>query len=190
MVSSREVVRLLQRFYPGNDGEAAKSQELTLALLDWSPRPFGRNVFTPGHITCTGLVLSPRRDRLLIVHHRRVNRWLLPGGHVEPGDSSIAETARREVIEETGVVLTNEKPVLVGVDVHPIPSRGREPLHLHHNMSFAFEARDLEMRASAEVRDVVWCRFEEYDQYDLPGNIRRSVSRALKRTPTWSRAGD
>jgi 8-oxo-dGTP pyrophosphatase MutT (NUDIX family) len=143
-------------------------------------------MFTPGHITCTGLVLAPGRDRLLLVHHRRLNRWLLPGGHIEPEDGSVAETARREAVEETGVVLTNAQPVLVGIDVHPIPGRGREPLHLHHNLSFAFEARELAMRPSVEVRDVMWCRFDDYDRFDLPGNIRRSVSRALKWAATSS----
>src|SRR5215217_1408657 len=92
-----EVVRLVERFSPLDDGEALKSRDLTLALLAWSPDPFSRMIYTPGHVTCTGVVLGPDRDRVLLVYHRRLNRWLLPGGHCEPDDPSIEAVAEREV---------------------------------------------------------------------------------------------
>jgi 8-oxo-dGTP pyrophosphatase MutT (NUDIX family) len=76
-----------------------------------SPAPV---VFTPGHVTCTGVVLSPRRKRVLLVHHRRLDRWLLPAGHVESADGTAAYTAAREVLEETGAQLAAVPPRLVG----------------------------------------------------------------------------
>ena len=77
--------------------------------------PFSREQFNPGHITCTGLVLHPERDAILLVHHHRLKRWLLPGGHVEPQDVEIWDTARREVEEETGAVLLGGRgPTLRG----------------------------------------------------------------------------
>jgi hypothetical protein len=84
MIDAASVAALLRPFDPADDGEAAKSKELVLALLASSPEPFSRRQFNPGHITCTGLVLSPSRDRILLVLHRRLQRWLLPGGHDEP----------------------------------------------------------------------------------------------------------
>src|SRR5580700_3488262 len=122
MIAPHHVAALLHTFHPAGDGEAEKSKELALALLTISPAPFSRRQFNPGHITCTGLVLSPSRDRILLVLHRRLQRWLLPGGHVEPDDSLIGDAARREVVEETGAVLrADASPPLVGVDVHGIP---------------------------------------------------------------------
>ncbi|MGH9666567.1 MAG: NUDIX domain-containing protein, partial [Bryobacteraceae bacterium] len=99
------VVSLVAGFATGEDRAARKSQELILQLLAHSTRPFSRDQFSPGHITATGLVLHPSRDAVLLVHHRRLDRWLLPGGHVEDADTAIYNTARREVIEETGVCL-------------------------------------------------------------------------------------
>ena len=180
MIAPAAVTALLQQFDPADDGEAAKSKELVLALLASSPEPFSRRQFNPGHITCTGLVLSPGRDRILLVLHRRLQRWLLPGGHVEPDDPVIGDAARREVIEETGAVLrADPPPLLVGVDVHGIPVRRDELFHLHHDLIFRFQAASDAFQPSEEVRDVAWCPVAEFDRYQLPGSIRRSYTRAL-----------
>jgi 8-oxo-dGTP pyrophosphatase MutT (NUDIX family) len=184
---AQDVARLLREFSPDGDGEAAKSCELTLALLEWSPNPFSRDFFTPGHVTCTGVVLSPKQRRVLLVHHGRLGRWLLPGGHVEPADSTAADTAAREVWEETGAQLSVEPPRLVGIDVHPIPANSREPLHLHHDLIFAFQAVSKVSACSAESREIAWCGLDEFDAFRLPGSIRRSVARAIQRRARGTR---
>jgi 8-oxo-dGTP pyrophosphatase MutT (NUDIX family) len=180
VLSATDVVSILRGFSPGKDGEALKSRELTLALLAWSPDPFSRRIYTPGHITCTGVVLSPKRKRVLLVHHGRLERWLLPGGHCEPGDPDISSVARREVIEETGSVLMEQPAVLVGIDVHPIPCNGKEPLHLHHDLIFGFQAKSSTTECSAESREVAWCELDEFDRYDLPSPIRKATLRAIR----------
>jgi 8-oxo-dGTP pyrophosphatase MutT (NUDIX family) len=180
MIESASVAALLGTFDPADDGDAAKSKELILALLARSPEPFSRRQFNPGHITCTGLVLSSERDRILLVLHRRLQRWLLPGGHVEPDDPLIGDAGRREVVEETGAILqVDSSPRLVGVDVHGIPPRRDEPFHLHHDLIFGFQATSDAFHTSEEVREVAWCRAAEFDRYQLPGSIRRSYTRAL-----------
>ena len=180
MIEPAAVAALLQRFDADADGEAAKSKELVLALLARSPEPFSRRQFNPGHITCTGLVLNPGRDAILLVLHRRLQRWLLPGGHVEPDDGFIGDSARREVVEETGAILRADSPaLLVGVDVHGIPPRHDEPYHLHHDLIFRLRAGAETLQTSEEVREVTWCSVTEFDRYELPGSIRRSYARAM-----------
>lgn len=174
------VARLVEEV-PGlhDDGEALKSRDLILMLLRHSPAPFSRDQFTPGHITCTGLVLAPDGERMLLVHHRRLDRWLLPGGHVEPEDAAIQDAARREVVEETGAVLAPGIAPLVGVDVHGIPPKPGEPLHLHHDLVFLFRAVSEEFLLSHESLAIAWCAPLEFDRYRLPGNVRRAYARAL-----------
>src|SRR5450432_2068156 len=117
MIEAHTVAALVRAFDDPSDGPALKSCELILLLFECCPEPFSRHTFTPGHITCTGLVLAPDRERILLVHHRRLNRWLLPGGHVEPDDASIADVARREVAEETGaILLSGVAAPLIGAD--------------------------------------------------------------------------
>ena len=178
MVDPSSVAAIARGFSDPTDGEALKSRDLVLMLLECSPAPFSRVQFTPGHITCTGLVLAPEGEGVLLVHHRRLDRWLLPGGHVEPEDAEIGHAARREVIEETGVVLlANAAPSLYGLDVHGIPARGREPYHLHHDLLFHFRAKSAEFLVSSESHAVAWCAPAEFDRYRLPGNVRRAYVR-------------
>jgi 8-oxo-dGTP pyrophosphatase MutT (NUDIX family) len=178
MITSSSVQSTVRSFHDLTDGQALKSQELILLLLDCAPDPFARSQLTPGHITCTGLVLAPDGERLLLVHHRRLGRWLLPGGHVEPEDAEIWDAARREVVEETGAeLLPDPAPRLVGLDVHGIPAKRAEPYHLHHDLLFAFRAAGDDIVCSPESREVAWCTAAEFDRYGLPDNIRRAYAR-------------
>jgi 8-oxo-dGTP pyrophosphatase MutT (NUDIX family) len=125
------------------------------------------------------MVLSPDGERLLIVHHRRLERWLLPGGHVEPSDLSTERASAREVLEETGVAVSDG--ALGGADVHGIPGKGREPYHLHHDLLFHFRASSDAIQVSEESHAVAWCTAAEFDRYGIPGNVRRAWARITSR---------
>jgi 8-oxo-dGTP pyrophosphatase MutT (NUDIX family) len=177
MIEAGAVSALVEAARLESDGQALKSRQLIRMLLAASPEPFSRFQFTPGHITCTGLVLSPEGGRVLLVHHRRLDRWLLPGGHVEPGDAAIENAARREVLEETSADLVPDPaPPLISVDVHGIPAKRSEPYHLHHDLIFLFRARTEAVQVSLESRAVAWCAAGEFDRYGVPGNVRRAWS--------------
>src|SRR5882757_5262052 len=89
MIDLQSVIEIARQFHDPTDGASHKSLELILTLLESSPAPFSRDQFTPGHVTCSGLVFAQDGQRILLVHHRRLDRWLLPGGHVEPDDAAI-----------------------------------------------------------------------------------------------------
>lgn len=161
-----------------SSGEEDKSRELTLGLLRQTPEPLSRHQFTPGHLTCTGLVLHPNRQSFLLIHHRRLDRWLAPGGHVETEDDSPRAAAAREVREETELTVLPGVALLAGLDVHGIPAKGAEPYHLHHDLKFAFLAASAEVAVTSETRGVAWCSFDEADRYTVPPSILRAASRA------------
>lgn len=77
----------------------------------------------------------------------------LPGGRAEPVDRDLAETARRETLEETGLRLGEEDLLGRLSDLHP-----RSP-HLPSVAITPFVARHLgpgEVRPSVEVRGHLW----------------------------------
>lgn len=170
---------LVAAFDAGQDTQAAKSKSLIEMLLAGTPAPFSREQFTPGHITCTAVVLSPDGRRVVLIFHRKLQRWLLPGGHVEPGDASAFAAARREAVEETSVRIDEVRtPVLVNVDVHGIPARKGEPYHLHHDLIVAFVAWGEELSTSEETPEVMWCRVEELAERGVDLSTQIAVERA------------
>ncbi len=56
----------------------------------------------PGHVTCGAAAINDT-GKVLMIRHKAVQRWLLPGGHIDPGDSGLPATALRELAEETGI---------------------------------------------------------------------------------------
>lgn len=55
------------------------------------------------HFTATGYTINKNRTKMLLIHHKGLNKWLPPGGHIED-DEVPHEAAIREVYEETGVM--------------------------------------------------------------------------------------
>lgn len=177
-MTAASVFSWLDGFDAAGDGASAKSIELVRMLLVHSPYPFSREQFTPGHLTATACVMHPSKNSFLLIHHKRLNRWLMPGGHVETGDIDVSASAAREAIEETGTILTSSATRLLSVDVHGIPPKGREPLHLHHDLTFLFQASSEVVAITEETEGVVWAAECDFDKYGIAQNLRRAVGRA------------
>lgn len=112
------------------------------------------------HFTVTGYVTCPERRTLLVVHHKKLDMWLPPGGHLEPNEVP-HEAAIREVYEETGVLASVPDP---NPDVDPdlclrgirdvqiprpfamgyqvIPEHRGEAEHVHLDMAYALTTSD------------------------------------------------
>lgn len=73
------------------------------------------------HFCITVYVRDRASDRFLMVRHRKLQKWLPPGGHVEENEIPDA-AAVRECLEETGldVELVGERPPTSGGLVRPV----------------------------------------------------------------------
>lgn len=124
------------------------------AALMWPQDPCARSTL-PGHFTAS-LALIVRGSGLVMIRHRYLKRWLLPGGHIEPGETPGA-AARRELLEETGIVLdTTLSPVAHDINAHPIPANPAkgEPAHDHYDLRFLF-VTDTQTRPKPRPDEVV-----------------------------------
>jgi 8-oxo-dGTP pyrophosphatase MutT (NUDIX family) len=170
---------MVAAFDPAGSSRTAWSRTRLLSLLEEHPRPLDRTSYDPGHVTASGLVVSSDGSSVLLVLHRRLGRWLQPGGHLEPTDADIVAAARREVREETGIeVDPTVPPILVAVDVHEIPPARGEPAHLHHDLVFRFAAEPCQTAPSTEVVDAVWFAMERLDEAGVDDALRRAAERA------------
>jgi len=176
-----EAIRVVEGFHPGSDGLARKSRALVLGMLAHTDAPFSRSQFTPGHITCTALIGHPHDGRVLFMHHHRLKKWLLPGGHVEKSDESLAGAAAREAEEETRVLVdASVTPVLAGIDVHGIPPKRDEPFHLHHDLVWCFRAASDEIEVTDEAPRVEWAGEADWDRLGVAESIRQSIRRVQR----------
>lgn len=178
----------LERHVPADAKEAGDLAEM-LAFLDRHPDPFDRDILE-GHFTGSAVVVSATGDRVLLLHHRKLDRWLQPGGHAEPGEREGAMVALREAREETGIeglILHPAAPRPLDVDVHPIPARGDEPAHRHLDLRYLVVAPRAGMPrpAAEEVRALRWFTWEELSAVDLDPGLRRALraARAFTSTP-------
>ena len=177
-MTAAEAVRVVGGFDPAKDGLAIKSLDLTLELLTHTSAPFSRRQFMPGHITCTALVMHPVEAQVLFMHHHRLKRWLLPGGHVEKSDASLSAAASREAAEETLVRVDPDcRPRLAGIDVHGIPPKKDEPFHLHHDLIWCFRAATAEIATTDEAPSVLWAGEKDWDRLNVADSIRNAIRR-------------
>ena len=176
----RQLDAWLQAHRPGDEREE-RDVERVRALLR-RPAPFWRQTFLPGHLTASAVVVDPSRARTRLVFHAKLERWLQPGGHFEPGEDDPRVAARREVQEETGLEadLDPAGPALLDVDVHTIPARALEPAHEHFDLRLSFVARPGEVVAGEGTRAARWVGREELPGLGLdPGLVRALIKVGL-----------
>lgn len=141
-----------RRRWPDEAGVAGEF----LALLDAAGDPFVRARLA-GHFTGSAWVVSADGHRTLLTHHRKLDRWLQPGGHAD-GDVDLARVALREADEETGVAgLRLEDGTIFDLDRHWIPERGEVPGHWHYDARYVVRAGvDERFTVSGESHALAW----------------------------------
>ena len=181
MIEAGRLIALLAHHRAADPEEEASLLKI-LKFLSLSPGPFDRGN-AEGHITGSGVVGRPDGSAFLLVHHRRLDRWLQPGGHTDPEDADVLATALREVLEETGV---RAEPVDVGrrpfdVDVHSIPARKGEPEHLHFDLRFLATAAETALTPHPEeTREARWFTVEEARAAGADTSVQRALEKASR----------
>jgi 8-oxo-dGTP pyrophosphatase MutT (NUDIX family) len=95
--------------------------------LDEQPRPFHRETRS-GHFTGSAWLVSADGERVLLMLHRKLGRWLQPGGHAD-GDADLVAVALQVL------------PRIFDLDRHLIPARGDEPAHWHYDVRYVVVAK-------------------------------------------------
>ena len=131
------------------------------------------------------------RDKVLLVDHRQLDRWLPLGGHIEPGEDP-EQAALREVAEESGlaVELCGERPprefpgtkrlvAPVYLDVHDIVGE-----HRHIGMIYYARATsDRTMLSAEEHRQIRWFDAQELEspKWEILDAIQFYAADAIRR---------
>lgn len=110
-----------------------------LSLLSERGAALADRTTAPGHLTGSALVIDPSGPRILLLLHRKLGRWLQPGGHAD-GDHELAGVALREATEETGIAGLRVLVPAVDVDIHAVDHGDALGEHLHLDLRFVVVA--------------------------------------------------
>jgi 8-oxo-dGTP pyrophosphatase MutT (NUDIX family) len=139
-VTRAEIVRVVDAYLGRWPGDAERLSPFLDSISAGGDLVSRKSV--PGHVTCSAYVVNDGGE-VLHVRHNTLRRWLQPGGHIEADDADLADGARREVVEETGVpagALTLLAGEPVDIEAHHIPANPikGEPPHWHFDVRYAF----------------------------------------------------
>ena len=181
---------MLKLFEQGAYNSAATSHaDQISAFVARTACPWSRATLE-GHLTASAWALDRTRTNAAMIHHRKLGRWLQPGGHIEAGDASWRAAAQREVTEEIGLTAFLDIPNaehLFDVDVHAIPARSDVPAHFHYDLRFLFVADvDASMGDPLklnldEANDCRWFRLTDLaNDAALEPSLRRMVELSIR----------
>jgi 8-oxo-dGTP pyrophosphatase MutT (NUDIX family) len=127
-------------------------------------------------IDFTVAIFVVHEGRVLVIHHRKLDRWLPLGGHIELEEDP-EQAALRETREESGldVELLGERPPTTGPGTRALIGPRYLDIHrisdTHEHIGMIYFARPKGGRvtlAQAEHHDIRWCGAEQLDALQPP----------------------
>ena len=179
-----DMLRRYSTRYPDETAVVAQVRQLIENAADCFER-----TCRPGHVTGSAWILTQDHTRCLLLHHRKLDCWLQPGGHAD-GQAEIEQVALREAQEESGLTQLEldgnpEDLVPLDIDVHVIPARldaaGNiaEDRHEHHDIRFLVVASaDQELVLSEESNDLRWFSCQEVFEVTDEESVLRMMRKA------------
>ncbi len=107
--------------------------------------------------SCGAVVYKKVNDyyEFLVIKHNNGHHWGFPKGHVEEGEKE-AETALREIEEETGLLVELSENFRYTMEYSPSPNTIKEVVY------FIAEAKDDSVSCQlCEIEDSKWLKFRE-----------------------------
>lgn len=181
---SKDIVISLRRYKNCFFDEASDFSELECQIIDGEDITSRKNM--RGHVTASGLVISPEGEALLIFHKAN-QMWHQPGGHIDKADESIVCAAMREICEETSLKDIELHPWHdryqhpIDIDTHAIavrPEKSEGP-HFHHDFLYLFKTKKSDVIIQPdEIESCKWIHVSA--ESEIPIHTRESFRKILK----------
>jgi ADP-ribose pyrophosphatase YjhB (NUDIX family) len=127
-----------------------------------------------GHFTASAIVISRTGDEILMMNHKKLNKWLQLGGHCD-GDHDLLAVAIQEAKEESG--LADFRVINTSIfdcEVHLIPKDRQEAPHYHYDVRFLLQANENEpLVGNQESKDLKWISLRDAAYYNSEKNMLR-----------------
>ncbi len=138
------------------------------------------------------LVTENNPKKILLVHHKKLDSWLQPGGHIEPFETPV-EAGIRECCEETGLDISELLRPGKHIDAYAyplplprfileekIPAYGDQPEHFHIDLLYLIPiAEQAVTHRESEAHNIGWYTWEEAAHLKLLTNVRWVLQQVL-----------
>jgi 8-oxo-dGTP pyrophosphatase MutT (NUDIX family) len=126
-------------------------------------------------------VVQDDSGRVLLIHRTDNDRWALPGGGTELGET-VSQTVMREVREETGIEV--EVVGLVGIYSDPRHVIAYDDGEVRQQFSLCFHARPVggSLSSSSESSEVRWIAPDDLANLDIHPSMRMRIDHGLDRS--------
>lgn len=137
-----------------------------------------------GHIDADALVVH--NNKVLMIYHKNLQKWLQPGGHIESVDENIFDAAIREVKEETGLDVERvegtfaEIPISIDVQIVPENKKKEEAEHIHYSCMFLLKLKNENqeiLNIDDGVEDIKWFSLDDAAKEDKGTALPKAISK-------------
>ncbi len=130
-------------------------------------------------VPAASAVVADEDGRILLTRRRDNDLWTIPGGAMEPGET-IAETALREVQEETGVDVEVVRLVGIYSDPRHLIEYADGEVRQQFSICFACRPTGGVPGSSEETSEVRYVGRSELDSLDIHPSIRLRIGHYLE----------
>lgn len=173
-----EALKELNKYQPSDDSEV-KAKAFITEFVEKNVEYWSRRTLA-GHLTASAWITDAEKTKAVLLHHKKLDMWVQPGGHIDDEDTSLLSAALREASEETGISdLVPKTSSIFDLDVHVIPERKDEPTHWHLDIRFWFVAENTNLVLSDESNDLVWLSADSIREKTNEESVIRMVRKSI-----------
>ena len=126
--------------------------------------------------TTSAFILHPNEHKILLLKHKKIGKWLQPGGHIELHEN-IIDALTHELLEETGLkpeqyhildiehqpkVRGTTLPLPIHIDEHAWDGKGK---HRHIDFAYLVKAHTEKLTKNPDgAEDIKWLSLAEIKQ--------------------------
>jgi 8-oxo-dGTP pyrophosphatase MutT (NUDIX family) len=177
-----KIIDLLESYHP-TDKEEISHKKKMIAFIKNHADCFSRTN-GEGHITASAWVINEDNSKVLLLLHKKLNRWLQLGGHAD-GETDVTKVALKEAEEESGIEgmkLYNQS--IFDIDIHTIPPYKDIPEHLHYDIRFLVKAPHQEFIKNNESIALEWFSQDEKTFPTKTASMMRMFYKWKEKFPT------
>ncbi len=124
-------------------------------------------------ITTVGaLIINPKKEVLLIKTHKWTNKYGIPGGKIDMGETC-EEALIREIKEETNLKISNIKFITIIDSVYSEEFYKKKHMIL---LNYTCETSGTDVKLNEEAQSYVWATIEEALTMDLNTATRKLIT--------------